>query len=481
LEINDDSSDDSIVANPTLELDNDIPVSSIQAVNQTLKAIWGFDERVLGCGDPARPGAVYFSKRGNGDSWPPQNWIQTAETGGEAMNGLVYAERCFVFSRERLIALVPNVIQGVTFTPQETSCRRGLKGRFGFCIGKKGIYFWSKDGVYRTQGGPEESVVDDSIRPLFATQDSPGRDVNGYEAVDMSDENGLRMSFHNNEIWCHYTGATSGERKTLIYDEDHNRWRAIDSTVTVNMGYSEPDVASNLLLGMSDGDMRQGGGASDADGDVDVNVRTGSFDQGQPLALKRYGNVIFDLDPNNATVTITPYLDANALPQAAIVVTGNGRQRVALALDDVFGLNVSFDISWSTDLTDLPVLFQIDIMYAIEPAAMKHWFVSPSSYGFEGWLHVRDSYVVLRSTDDVTMTLTPDNGAAQVFVIPTTAGAKKKIYVPFAANKERLLSFAFDSDADFRIYTDECELRAKQWLTGLGYKNLPIFAAQGPS
>ena len=40
--------------------------------NQPLSFIWGpvgLDARVLGCGDPARPESVYFSKPGNADAW----------------------------------------------------------------------------------------------------------------------------------------------------------------------------------------------------------------------------------------------------------------------------------------------------------------------------------------------------------------------------------------------------------------------------
>jgi hypothetical protein len=211
-------------------------------------------------------------------------------------------------------------------------------------------------------------------------------------------------------------------------------------------------------------------------------VRTGAYDQGAPLNLKEYGDVIFDLDPGGATlakpVTITPYLDADQLPQAAIQVTGSGRQRAALALADYYGLNVSFEITWDTTDGHIPILYQLDILHRVEPAAMRHWEVPPSSLGLEGWFHCRDSYVTLRSAADVTMTLTADDGTTQTFTLPSTAGAKKKLYVPFAANKLKLVGFSFDSAADFRIYQPECELRAKQWVTALGYSVSPLFGAE---
>lgn len=498
LEIDDNSSDADIEAAVFLDEDNDMPVSSVQVTNQTLKFIWGFDERVLGVGDPGRPESVYFSKRGLGDSWPPQNWVIVSEPGTEMMSGFSWDLRCWAFSRERLYTLVLNVIQGETFTPQETKCRRGLKGRFGFCVGEKGVYFISKDGWYLTNGGPEASIADDSIRPLFPTYDAPGRAVNGYEAIDMTDENGLRLERHNSEIWFDYTGTTSGTRQTIIYDERKNRFRAYARNGTspataqsrAQTHYSEPGTVSRLLTGGIENTVFEGQLGTDDDGiDITVHIRTGAHDQGQPLNLKEYGDVIFDLDPGGADVAhpvvITPYINADAQPQAAINVTGSGRQRVALNLaqgsGELYGLNISFDIQWGTNGGAIaPTLYQMDILYRIEPAAMKHWEVPPNSLGLQGFFHVRDGYVTIRSTADVTMTFTPDVGGVQTIVLPNTLGTKQKIYFSLDANKQKLVGFSFDSSADFRIYQPECELRAKQWVTDLGYSVAPLFGAENP-
>ena len=494
VEIDDNNSDISIEANNTLALDNDMPVTSVQTMNQTLKAIWVYQARVLGCGDPNRPEAVYFSKNGNADEWPPENWIQVSEGGDEMMNGLVYATRCFAFSRERLYTLIPNLIQGITFSPFDTACRKGLKGRFAFCLGEKGIYFVSKDGIYVTTGGTEQSVIEDSIRPLFPTRDGPGIDVNGYLAPNLDDENGLRLAYHNGEIWFDYTAQTNGTRQTLIYDERRNRWRGwfgdgFLQQSFVQMHYSEPDTDSSLLFGTTANEVDVGGGVTDADGsNIQVDVFTGAYDQGAPLNLKEYGNVVFDIDPGGAIsgnpVYITPWINGNQNTEAAIQVTGSGRQRVALPLADIstgaglFGLNIGFDIGWQHTSTIKPILYQLDILWRVEPAAMQHWEVPPVALGQSGWWHMRDGYVTIRSAAAVTMTVTPDNGAPQTVTLPSTSGAKQKLYFSLGANKVKVVEFAFDSSADFRLYADENELRGKQWITKLGYQVLPFFGAE---
>lgn len=486
LEIDDNAPDSQIAANPRLNIDNFMPVSSVQVQNQTLTTIWNYDERVLGCGDPARPESVYFSVRGNADQWPAENWVDVAPHGDQCMAGIVYSLRCFVFSRTRMSMLLPNIIQGATFTPAETSCRRGLKGRFALTAGEQGIYFVSNDGVYRTQGGPEESIIDDSIRPLFPTLESTaGVPVNGYDAIDMTQEDSLRMTYHNGEVWFDYLGLTTGLHQRLIFDERRNRWRGADYTPEMVLAYSEPGTTSSLLQGGADGDVYLAGNSNlDLDGPIAVQARTGSFDQGVPLNLKEYANVAVDIDPGGATVahpvTITPYVNANAIPEAAVTVTGSGRQRVPIPLGDVYALNLSLDFSWNVESVDQiqPILYQTDIEYRREPSAQKHWEVPPTSFGLQGWGHIRDLYVTLRSTASVTLTVNTDTFASQTFTLASTGGAKQKIYVPMTAAKFKVVQIALDSASEFRLYSEDSEVRVKQWVTKLGYQTVPLIGVE---
>jgi hypothetical protein len=167
-------------------------------------------------------------------------------------------------------------------------------------------------------------------------------------------------------------------------------------------------------------------------------------------------------------------------------VTGSGRQRVALDLaqslgNEVYALNIAFDISWDTNAGAItPVLFQYDTLYRMEPAEVTHWEVPPNSLGLQGFFHVRDSYVTLRSAADVTMTVRFDDNTTQTYTLTSTAGVKSKLYVSFAAKKCKLVGFTFDSTADFRLYQPESELRAKPWVTSLGYSVSPLFGSEQP-
>lgn len=696
LLINDNIPDSQAQLGAILPQDNFQPIQSVQAVNFPLPVIFGpSDGRVLGCGDPARPDAVYFSARGNADQWGAESWVTVANPGEQVMNGLVYNLRTFAFTRERMHIMLPNIIQGITFTPAETACRRGLKGRWGFTSGEQGIYFWSKDGIYRTSGGPEQSIIDDSIRPLFPTREAPtGTPTNGYDSINMDDEDGLRMAFHNGEIWCYYTGATTGLRQLMIYDERRSRWRPGTYTPRMQMAYSEPNTSSSLLYGGIDGSLYAAGGDDDSNTPIAVSITTGAFDQQRPLNLKEYLTLNLDIDPGGATaaspIVVTPRLNGETLADVAINIIGSGRQRASLPLNDgwvfsepgafvynpalnsvrartdqasgelaamfntpvtrdhfieatiaaigvpgpagnnsnqnimarmsidpvtglissyffgprhdggftfgwqydvvpgeffgagtdsrrsffpgfpdrfdinptpgdvirlevagntvtakrngiivfgpvtdtdamrlkkitgtrtgidaypenatpstieqlssfrtgplpagailtpnipsvggeVYAYNIEFDVTWNAAAAIKPILYQYETLYRHEPAEVTHWELPRSSMGQQGWFHIRDMYIVLRSTAPVTLTVAPDAGDSQIFTLPSTYGRKQTIYVKLAASKANSYAFAIDSAKPFRMYNEECEVRVKQWLTKLGYQNVPLIAKE---
>ena len=596
LLINDNVSDTTLSGSSILELDNDQPVTSVTVLNQPLKFIWGpvgTDARVLGCGDPARPECVYFSKPGNADSWPPQNFIEVSSPGVAIIAGCVYNTRTFAYSREGIYELVEGLGTGTTYTPFRTPSARGLFSPWGLCVGPA-MYFISKDGIYESTGGQEVSLVENDIKPLFPTYDSPGRDVEGYEAIDYGQPDAMRLRYHNNELYFIYRGLTTGSYQMLAYDVYKKRWRAIPSTSDISEVYSEPATTSSLLEGTTAGVVYQSGGNMDplepglllgvaitlgagvvtlaggtynarvsastakgevllsydvqglvvdavhgiqvtfpaaqpgvtswrvyyglavgletqfmqfteaqvagfvnrttiivtagtagapptlnADPNISVNIRTGAHDQGAPLNQKQYGNVIFDLDPGGATVgapvTITPYINGEIANQAAITVSGSGRRQVPLDLGDYFAFNTEYEITWTRTnvgggVVSDPVLFQYDTLHFLEPVAVLHWQAQPTSFGFPGYVHVRDAYIAIRSTSATTLTVTIDGSVVQTYTIASTGGERKKVYVQLASNKGLMYQFAVDSTTNsFRIYEADIEFRVKPWLGLLGY------------
>lgn len=474
---------------------NDAPVNSVFVLQRPLPYVWGpgFNpSRLFGCGDLDRPDAVYFTNPGNADQWGVGQWVDVSSPSDPMQNGCIFNTRTFAFSKERMFELLPSLIGGATVTPFQTPCSRGLISPWGLLATARMIYFVAKDGVYVTTGGEETSLVENDIKPLFPTLDNPlGRLIEGYDSVDLERIEDIRLRFHNDELWFIYRGITTGILQTLVYDQNKKRWRAAKYPVNITTTYSEEGgPASSLLLGDSTGSLYS---TQTGTGDVlqastpaiPVTIRTGAYDQGLTLNQKEYGNVLFDIDPGGATVgspvTITPLLNGEVVTGAAITVTGSGRQQVPLTLGDVFGFNISFAITFTRSSTINPILYQFDILWRSEPSAVCHWEARETSNGLIGWQHMRDMNIAIRSTTTVTLTLTLDSTTTQTYTLASTSGLRKKVYVPLHSNKFKMVRYSLDSTdvtQPFRLYETELEVRAKQWLTSLGYAVVKPFGAE---
>ncbi len=300
----------------------------------------------------------------------------------------------------------------------------------------------------------------------------------------------IRLRFHNDELWFIYRGLNTGNLQQLVYDQNKKRWRAASYPVAITTAYSEEGTQSSLLLGDSTGSLYStqtgtGDVLQASTPDIPVTIRTGAFDQGLPLNQKEYGNVLFDLDPGGATigspVTITPLLNGEVITGAAITVTGSGRQQVPLTLGDVFGFNISFAITFVRNSTINPILYQFDILWRSEPAAVTHWEARETSNGLIGWQHLRDMNIGLRSNTTVTLTLTFDSTTTQTYTLASTGGKRLKVYVPMNSNKFKLVRYSLDSTdvtQPFRIYEPDLEVRAKPWVTQLGYAVVKPFGGE---
>jgi len=328
-----------------------------------------------------------------------------------------------------------------------------------------------------TTGGPEQSLVDNDIQPLFPTQSGPGRDVNGYEAIDFTSLDDIELKWHNDELYFTYKGATTGTRQTLIYDLIRRRWRAATWTPEIVTAHSEVSTVSSLLVGSSTGILYTANGNDDNGTAIAASLRTGSHDQGQPLNTKQYGVLLVDCDPNNASITVTPFINGEASSLAPTILTGTGRQIFTIDILETEARNISFDFAWSKTSAQTPILFQYEILYFMLPVATEHWASDETSFGLQGWLHLRDLYVTIRSTANVTLTLNFD-GTLQTYTIASTGGVRQKVYVQLAPNKGKLYKFEFNSSAPFNLFEAASEVRVKQWLTSLGYAVVKPFGGE---
>src|SRR5439155_25408918 len=124
-----------------------------------------FNGTIFGCGDPNRPGYLYWANSNQPDAWSPINNIETTAASDPLQNGFMYGGQSYVFSKENLFTIFPSQI-GLSnqYQPVPSACSRGLFAPWALAAGQNvpGIFFLAKDGIYVTSGGPETSLSEDS-------------------------------------------------------------------------------------------------------------------------------------------------------------------------------------------------------------------------------------------------------------------------------------------------------------------------------
>lgn len=432
----DTKSDLEILLAGLLEEDNDQPVTTVDSAGnavraQAVPAIWGpVTDLLFACGDPNRKGHVYWSKPTQADSWPAAHNVEVCAPSEELMNGCVFAGQSYVFSRERMYSLVPQLENAGIVSSFPTECDKGLLARSGLCVAYGAIHFVSKDGIYRTTGGAPECISDELLRPLFH-----GESKNGYLPVDFTVPAAIHLEAHDNEIWFQYQDS-GGTRRTLIWSTLYQFWRQYQFGREVAGIHSEKGTTSSLLLGgRTTGKLYSHSGTSDDGLAIAASGRTGAWDQGLPREDKLYGDIPVDATRNDTTITITPHLNNETTTLIPLTITtGSGYQRYYLdtknaTSDPVQGRNIALDFAWSTTGTS-PILYKIGPSYTPQPDTSELRVTNWDNQG-----RLSDKYIK-------GILLECDTGGVDK-VIELQADGVTGATITVNANSRRVLEFSF--------------------------------------
>lgn len=582
-------SDLEIVAAPTLDINNDAPAQ--------LRSIWGPVNGILfGCrGNDAGfdsafgqtpptdsdGGTLFWSKVDKPGSWPASYTYEVCSVSEELIGGFAAGGQSWVFSRERLFSIIPDLSNAALMNVVPTQCRRGPLYSTAYAATQGGVFFVAEDGIYFSPGpgGPEQSVTDDTLYAVFH-----GETKNGYPSIDFSRPQTIRLVAYENEIHFLYQAPSNefneGARVEFIYNLPFQFWRANDyseleaddiSTLTAEVG--QDSTGGRLLVGTTDlGVLGYQSATAKYTGDFGAFnspvIRTGALDQGIPRVNKLYGDAFIDIDCASEIVNVTPYInnEETALPGLAISPTLPGRQRYYIPIDAVLARNISLEITWdrtNTVLTLLgPIIYQggvsftpqpdtselrvtnwdtqgrlsdkwvkgvlmecdtggiakgIDIyadgaaqtsivvtaagrqvlqfsfvqfrgrilrltptdttqwmlydfrwIFDEEPLSLSRWESQEIDHGFHGQQVPLFGHICIRSVSPVTLTMIAyrQDGTftTSPYTLPSTAGAKTKLFVPFDATRGVLFKYTFTSEElPFWLYREESIIRVQPW------------------
>jgi hypothetical protein len=152
----------------------------------------------------------------------------TPGDGEQIMTAVTWRELIFVFKETKFFVLWGESAN-TDGTPianfREVVNQVGLASKMAVAVGRDGVYFFNRMGVYRTTGGNPE-LISDVIRPLWFGdpevyyQGSP---------INLNQLGLVRMAWHAEQVFIAVpTGSSAFNDRLLVYDTEHNWWSVWD-------------------------------------------------------------------------------------------------------------------------------------------------------------------------------------------------------------------------------------------------------------
>ena len=189
---------------------------------------------------------------------------------------------------------------------------------------------------------------------------------------------------------------------------------------------------------------------------------------------------VITADTFNAAVTLELRTDgnesANPLGAESFTFTHDGPSTAQFNFDNSGANQIIAEMVRLTNTTTNPLrVYSLDWIFDTEPVNYQAFRTQERSFGLSSYGHVRDTWLELRSTADVILTLTVDGTAlSPVETISSTAGERRKVHVQFPAHKGKVFQFTLTSANDFKVYNEDTAVWVKPWNTGEGYKQFQL-------
>jgi len=479
--------------------------------NQALPYLWGpdVDGTVFAVGNPQHPGTLYFSKPFAPDSAPDTNNIEISPPSEALLGGCILDGLSYVASTERWWALYPqpdNPAQKFNFVQQPIA--RGLAAPYGVATDGKAIYWWAKDGIWSSSKG---SLTDADLYSLFPHEGVVG---NSYvyaatgqtvPAPDYSRAGTFRLTYANYYLYAVYQDST-GAYNVLVYDTRRGAW-SLDvyggAGLFVTAFYhpeqqagslaSAPALYDELIMAIAPPPKglppkasvaTQTVNANDITGAIHCALATFEYDGGDIRAPKQWGDFWVDCIPaaqntghttaSGEVLMVTPVSLGAAIAPAVSISPAVTRQRVPASVNGILVSDfVGLLFTWADDFLVLTIptrLYAWQPSLTVQPAATIAYKTFGTSFGLDGYKHLRQVALAYVATAPVTLTIgTYDGQSPAVITLPGTGGAYQKTLFPVGPNKGLLYTFQFASAEPFQIFEDDSEYYVGAWLRDAAY------------
>ncbi len=467
---------------------NTLTILEPNVAAQSLPYLWGPDAQgtVFGCGDPFRPGRLYYAKPYAPDAAPDRNSQELTPPsepllGGETIDGISFAA-----SPDRWWGLFPQIGNSVNpYQAVERPVGRGLAAPYGHCTDGKSGYFWAKDGIWIAPGfGVGSSLTDADLYNLFPHEGVEGHNVTyaGHTiyAPDYARAGAFRLAFGASYLYADYLDTT-GTPRTLVCDlrdMENPKWIVDKYGDPMRCHYAVEQQAGTVItegttyprivMGGQSGNVYVETKLTNDDG-VPIDGAFATFEEngGDIRADNLFNDAFLDLTPVSST-TVTPITGRVASASPTVIPAASTRQQTNVPVGlELKYMGVLFEWTDDFDSQSLPtVLYGWQPMLQGVPIAVFQWKTQGTSFGLQAYFHIRQINFAYRSTgaEDITLTITTYDGMdPDVITLPGTSGELQKVMFPLTPNKGMLYFFEGVCTEEWQAYVSESEFHVGQW------------------
>jgi hypothetical protein len=220
-------------------------------LGQPLACLWEFDHVLFACGDPINPGRLYFTRH-PGETTLVNNYLDISSPSEPLMNGLDWNGRSYVWTPEQMGEVLPSGNPDRPYQWVNVPGGRGLFSRWALTrYNPKSPFmsFLGKDGLYKSTGGPSESLTDRDLYAFFPNEGNLGSIVRGVSPPNIVNAQAanLRLEYTDDFLYFDFI-SVSALRRTLVYVPDLDGWWLDTYTPGVVFHYGEEGQGVHSIL-----------------------------------------------------------------------------------------------------------------------------------------------------------------------------------------------------------------------------------------
>lgn len=202
---------------------------------------------------------VYFSDEGAPETWSTNNYVNLTPGDGEKITGVTsWRNMVFVFKESKFFVFNGNSVGAdgnPVFDFREVS-GAGLVAPDAIAVTPNGVYFLSKDGIYVTNGGNPQRILEQEMGPIFAPS---GFSSNYFTsgAINQPEVGGAAAAFWKGRVYFAVPmGDSTTNNRIIVYDLNFGWW-TVYSIPAADLTAWETDGEIDLWFANTGGEIAQ--------------------------------------------------------------------------------------------------------------------------------------------------------------------------------------------------------------------------------